>query len=320
MAQYKHETGKQFGITDLIKKTDLIDYYHSIPARFEQQIRIRTHQRVTCIEPHERGFKVTARDVSGFQVDAARRTCQPPVPQPGDDISAANERCYTCQYVVYATGQRAILRRLDVEGEDLAFVDQYYDRAEDYDGDRVLVVGGGRSADWAATELHDAGKQVCYVMRQSRERHWKLIGDSRGGLPYYARIAEILEGDSPRLEVIYEAHIRHIEQVGDSGRVTVWANGSECAIDVDHVVKEIGAWADYSPIQGFPPLQLVETRDPYRFQVHQARTHAHNYESIDIPNLYLGGYLAQGVGLVVIAMHGCTYAIAADILEKESLL
>ncbi len=319
LAQYKQETGKEFGVTDLIKKTDLIDYYHSIPARFEQQGRIRTHQRVTRIEPHERGFKVTARDVSGFQADAARRTRQPPVPQPGDDISAAEERCYTCQYVVYATGQRGILRRLDVEGEDLGFVDQYYDRAEDYDGERALVVGGGRSADWAATELHDAGKQVCYVMRQSRERHWKLIGDSRGGLPYYARIAEILESQSPRLEVIYEAHVQHIEQMADSGRVTVSANGSERAIDVDHVIKEIGAWADYSPIQGFPPLQLVETHDPYRFQVHQARTHAHNYESIDIPNLYLGGYLAQGVGLVVIAMHGCTYAIAADILEKESL-
>ena len=316
LEQYKQETGKEFGVNDLIKKTDLIDYYHSIPARFEQQSRIRTDERVTRIEPDERGFRITARNVSGFQA-GRRRTGQPPVPQSGDERTPVEERHYTCQYIVYATGQRGILRRLDVKGEDLDFVDPHYDRAEDYEGDRVLIVGGGRSADWAATELHDAGKEVCYVMRQTQERHWQLIGDSRGGLPYYARIAEILEGQSPRLEIVYDAHISHIEKVGDAGRVTISTTGSDRAVDVDHVIKEIGAWADYSPIQGFAPLQLVETRDPYRFQVHQARTHPHNYESIDIPDLYLGGYLAQGVGLVVIAMHGCTYAIAADILEKD---
>ena len=50
------------------------------------------------------------------------------------------------------------------------------------------------------------------------------------------------------------------------------------------------------------------------------RTHPHNYESLDIPNLYPGGYLAAGIGLVVIAMHGTTYAIAGDILQKEGRL
>jgi len=322
LAQYRQEAGKEFGLNDLIKKTDLIDYYHSIPRRFDQQSRICTHTRVTRIEPHDRGFRITARDVSGYQDGAKRPTARAPVPQPGDELAPGGERYYTCRYLVYATGQRGVLRRLDVEGEDLGFVDQYYDRPEDYDGERVLVVGGGRSADWAATELHDAGKQVYYVMRQSRQRHWQLIGDSRDGLPYYARIAEILEDRSPHLEAFYDAHVRRIEQVAEGGRVSISTNGSDSIADriveVDHVIKEIGGWADYSPIQGFEPLQLVETRDPYRFQVHQARTHSHNYESIDIPNLYLGGYLAQGVGLVVIAMHGCTYAIAADILQKES--
>ena len=320
LATYLQETGVELGVNDLIAKTDLIEYYHSIPARFEQQCRMRTHERVTRIEPDDKGFRVTTRDVSGFNMSVERRTSLAPVPQPWDDVSALPERQYTCRYVVYATGQRSTMRRLDVEGEDLPFVDQYYDRAEDYAGERVLVVGGGRSADWAATELHDAGKQVCYVMRQSRQRHWTLIGDSRGGLPYYARIAEILERQSPRLRVIYDARIVRIDCTTDGGRVVVSANGADEAVEVDHVIKEIGAWTDYSPIQGFAPLQLVETRDPYRFQLHQAQTHPHNYESVDIPNLYMGGYLAQGVGLVVIAMHGCTYAIAADILQKESLL
>ena len=50
------------------------------------------------------------------------------------------------------------------------------------------------------------------------------------------------------------------------------------------------------------------------------RIHPHNYESIDVPNLYPGGYLAEGIGLVVYAMHGTTYAIAGDILQKEGVL
>jgi hypothetical protein len=49
-------------------------------------------------------------------------------------------------------------------------------------------------------------------------------------------------------------------------------------------------------------------------------THPHNYESVDVPNLYMGGYLATGIGLVVIAMHGTTYAIAGDILQKEGVI
>jgi hypothetical protein len=103
----------------------------------------------------------------------------------------------------------------------------------------------------------------------------------------------------------------------------VWlgAGGEERVVQVDHVVKEIGGIADYALFTGFPQaLQLEEKYDNYRFQVHQVRTHPHNYESVDIPNLYAGGYLAAGIGLVVIAMHGTTYAIAGDILKKEGRL
>ena len=80
---------------------------------------------------------------------------------------------------------------------------------------------------------------------------------------------------------------------------------------------EIGSTTDFSLFEGFPVFQTFEKYDPYRFQIDQLQTHPHNYESIDVPNLYPGGYLAQDIGLVVIAMHGTTYAIAADILRKE---
>ncbi|MSR84118.1 MAG: hypothetical protein EXS58_14540 [Candidatus Latescibacteria bacterium] len=295
LAQYAEEQGLPLDVNELIAKTDLIEYYHQVPSRFGQEEFIRTGEKVTRIEPHERGFLLTSTEL------ATQRTRQ-----------------YTCKYLIYAAGQRCQLRHLGVEGEDLPFVANQYDHPLDHPHHRVMVVGGGRSADWAATELHDAGRQVCYVMRQSRDIHWQLIGDSRNGLPYYARIAEILESKSPRLEVLYRARVKRI---GRDGRVWLSVGGAERVVQVDHLVKEIGGIADYSLFTGFPvALQLEEKYDNYRFQVHQVRTHAHNYESVDMPNLYAGGYLAAGIGLVVIAMHGTTYAIAGDILQKEDRL
>ncbi|MBI4553872.1 MAG: NAD(P)-binding domain-containing protein [Candidatus Latescibacteria bacterium] len=297
LAQYAAETDRPFDMNALICKRDLIDYYHRIPERFGQTTRMRTDEEVIRIEPDAKGFLVTSRQ-----------------------MQTGEERRYTSRSLLYAVGQRCILRRLNVPGEDLPFVTNQYDRPEDFPGERVAVIGGGRSSDWAATELYDAGKQVSYVMRQNEEHHWRLISDSRDGLPYYARMADIIESRDRRFETLYGSHVRQIDGGTTGGRVLVSHNGHARTLDVDHVVIEIGGIVDYSPFQGFPPLQLVEKYDNYRFQCHQMRVHPHNYESIDIPNLYPGGYLAEGMGLVVIAMHGTTYAIAGDILRKEGCL
>lgn len=294
LAQHIQEQRIDLDVNALIVKRDLLNYYRRTPGRFDQTDRIHTHEKVIQIQPHEKGFLLT-----------------------GQDVGEGTTHRYTCKYLVYAAGQRCILRRLDVPGEDLPFVVNRYDRPEDFPGERAVVVGGGRSADWAAMELYDAGKQVYYVMRQPVERHWRLISDSRGGLPYYARLAEIIESRDPRFETLYQTHVRRIQENGRAGLITVTCDGKERALEADHVILEIGGIADYSLFEGFPPLQLVEKYDNYRFQLHQVLAHPHNYEAIDVPNLYAGGYLASGLGLVVIAMHGTTYAIAGDILQKE---
>ncbi len=294
LAQYADEIGLDLDVNELIVKTDLIDYYHSIPERFEVSKNIRNSEDVLRIEPHEQGFQLSSRDVV-----------------------SGEERLYTCKYLVLATGQRGQLRDLQVSGEDLPFVTARYDKPEDFPGERVVVVGGGRSGDWAAVELHDAGKQVYYAMRQDPAVHWQLINDSRQGLPYYKRIAEILESRSPRLDSMYHTQVT---KIGEGGQVELETPDGARIVEVDHVIKEIGGVADYSILQGFDALQLTPMRDNYRFQVDQVQTHVHNYESLDIANLYIGGYLAAGIGLVVISMHGTTYAISGDILQKEGLL
>ena len=284
-------------VNALIARKHLIDYYHAVPRRFEVADRIRTHEKVTRILPHDAGFLLTS--------------CE---------VDTKITRRYTCKYLVYAVGQRCILRQLNVPGEHLPFVTSGYDQPGSYPGERILVVGGGRSADWAATELHDAGKQIHYVMRQPFDRHWRLISDSRHGLPYYARIAEIMESRSPRLDTRYKTRILGFEQGASGGLATFSRNGNRETLEIDHAILEIGGIADYSLFEGFPPLPVVDKFDNYRFQVHQLATHPHNYECAAVPNLYPGGYLAEGIGLVVIGMHGTTYAIAGDILQKEGRL
>ncbi len=322
LALHARETGARYNVNELIIKQRIIDYYHHVPERFEVQQSVHTWERVTKVEPHEAGFLVTAADVSAWKGRDPVALRRPAFPQPADAVEQSYPtRQYTCRYLVYAVGQRCELHALGVPGEELPFVTQYYEKPAHFPGERVLVVGGGRSADWAAAELHDAGKHVTYVMRQSSANHWGLINQSRGGLPYYARLAEILEDPSAGMEALYGANLTRIEASGEGGLVRLDVGGVERAIEVDHVLKEIGGRADYSLLQGFPTsLQLVEKHDNYRFQVHQAKVHPHTYESVDIPNLYPGGYLAEGLGLVVIAMHGTTYAIAADILRKEGKL
>jgi len=297
LAQHIAEEGIGLGVNDLIGKRNLLRYYHRIPDRFAQTDRIHTCEKVTRIEPHERGFLLTSQ---------------------GSGTETTHQ--YTCKYLVYAVGQRCILRRLNVPGGNLPFVVNHYDRPEDFPGERVVVVGGGRSADWAATELYDAGKQIYYVMRQPFEGHWRLIRDSRDGLPYYARIADIIESRPPRFQTLYRTHVRRIEEGRAGGLVTVSRDGQEDILEADHVILEIGGIPDYSLFEGFPLLKQVEKYDNYRFQLHQIVTHSHSSEVVNIPNLYMGGYLASGIGLVVIAMHGTTYTIAGDILQKEGRL
>ncbi len=322
LAQHVQETGQSYDVNELIIKQRIVDYYRRVPERFDVQHNVHTWERVTRVEPHEEGFLVTAADVSDWRDRDPVALRRPAFPQPADAVEENHPtRQYTCKYIVYAVGQRCELRSLGVPGEELPFVTQYYEKPEHFPGERVLVVGGGRSADWAATELHDASRQVTYAMRQTSDSHWGLINHSRVGLPYYGRLAEILEDPAAaRMDAVYGATLTQIEEsaAGDGGVVRLEVNGETRTVAVDHVLKEIGGRADYSLLQGFPtPLQLVEKYDNYRFQVHQAKVHPHSYESVDIPNLYPGGYLAEGLGLVVIAMHGTTYAIAADILRKE---
>lgn len=293
LAQFANETGLPLDPDALIHKNPLVEYYHALPDRLGLSSRIRRGERVTRICP--------AQDTGQgrFVVES--------VSSPDGIKHVRTSNC-----LVFGIGPRSLLRQLDVPGIDLPYVNTHYDHPDSFPGDRVLIVGGGRSADWAATELHDAGKHVAYAMRQQRDVHLRLINDSQN-LPYYARIAEIMTSDSGRLGLLYGSHAR---QFLPGGQVEIDTPEGLVTLEVDHVVVEIGGDPDYGLLSGFPPLTLVPMRDRYRFQLMQMSVDPATFESVDIPGLYPAGYLAEGTGLSVIGFHAGAYLMGGDILRR----
>lgn len=292
IAQFARDSGRSINPDDLILKSDLVPYYHSIPERLGFADRVISGLEVLEIAP--------GADGAGFLFECRRLS---------DDRAFR----FASEVLVFAPGPRSSLRRLDVEGESLPFVSHHYDHWDSLPGHRIAVIGGGRSADWAATELHDVGKEVIYVMRQQSELQERLINESLH-LPYYARLRQIVDAGSSRLRRVFGAGVRRF---GQGGEVVIDQGGQLETVIVDHAVVEIGGEPDYGLLRRFLPLTLTPKRDNYRFQLNQMRVRPESGESIDIPNLYPAGYLVEGTGLSVIGFHGSAYPAAAAIWRRS---
>jgi len=294
IAQFYADAGLDRDPNDLVIKQDLVAYYHAVPEKLGLTSSIREGWTITSLEPRD------ADSGPGFLLKATR-------------TSDGEARTITADFVIYAVGPRTLKRRLDVPGEfDQPYVSRHYDHWDDYPGQRVMVVGGGRSADWAATELHDAGRDVIYVMRQPQERHLRLIENSQY-LPYYVRIKAILGEEARSFDTRYEIHVTSF---GDAGRVCLNSSSGEETVQVDHVIVEIGAQPNYGLLEPWGELSLFEGRDAYRLQVRQLKVHPHSFESIDVPGVYPAGYLAENLGISVLGMHATCFPIVADIERK----
>lgn len=289
--QFYEDTGRDRDANALFHKSDIVPYYHAFADQLGLNDHIQTGTEVTSIRP-------LSEDAGPrFMVEAETDT---------------GRQWYTCDYLVFAVGPKSRSRYLDAQGSDQPYIQYTYNHADDLPGEKVMVIGGGRSADWAATECHEAGKTVVYVMRQTPEPHLKLINDSQH-LPYYQELARILSGDQQRMGLLYDSVAREFRP---DGEVVVATPEGEVSINVDHVIVEIGGEPDYSLIQGFPALTLLPKRDNFRFQVMQLKTDQATFESVDITGLYPAGYLSQGTGLSVIGFHCGAFLMAGDILRR----
>lgn len=297
IGRFYEQTGRDRDLNALVHRDDLVPYYQACTEELG-------------LDPHIRsGVKVTSILSAGDDIDA-RFVVE------SIDQSTGVTSTYSCDYLVFGVGPRSAVRQLDVPGVDEDYVSLIYTHPDDYPGDRVLVVGGGRSADWAAQELHDDGRTVLYVMRQHPESHLKLVNDSQF-LPYYRRWAEILSGNQERMGLLYGSNISAFEQ---AGLVAISTPEGLVQLQVDHVVVEIGGDPDYELLKSFGELSFHEKRDNFRFQLNQMVVDQATFESADIPGLYPAGYTAQGTGLSVIGFHAGCFLIAGDILRKSGAL
>ncbi|MGB1091886.1 MAG: NAD(P)-binding domain-containing protein [Oceanobacter sp.] len=109
-----------------VSKEDLMEFWRKTVEQFP--LDIQTGQRVTDVQPHAEG---------GFLVSTAS----------GLEQRAAG--------VLLAIGRRGLPRRLEVPGENLTKVVYRMIDPEQYQGQKVLVVGGGDSALEAAVSLSE---------------------------------------------------------------------------------------------------------------------------------------------------------------------
>ena len=119
---------------------------------------------------------------------------------------------YDTARVILAIGRRGVPRKLDVEGENRAKVVYALREPEAYQGDRVLIVGGGDSAVEAAMALAEQpGNHVALSYRRDR----------------FGRIKQ--------------ANRERIERFIDNGDIDVHWSTQVTAIEDDHVHVNFGA-------------------------------------------------------------------------------
>lgn len=297
IGKFYEDTGRERDLDALVHRDDLVRYYQAYAEELGLNDHIRVGMKVTNIAPAP--DDIEAR----FIVEAVEQ-------------SSGDTKTYSCDHIVFGVGPRSSIRTLNANGTDQDYVSLAYTHPSDYPDDKVLVIGGGRSADWAAQELHDDGRLVVYVMRQKPESHLKLINDSQY-LPYYQRWAEILNGEQERMGLLYESTVTAFEP---DGLVTISTPEGLVQVQIDHAVVEIGGDPDYEILNAFGDLNYHKKRDNFRFQLNQLKVDQASFESIDIPGLYPAGYSAQGTGLSVIGFHAACFLIAGDILRKSNLV
>lgn len=119
-------------------RREALDYYRKVAG--VEELRIRTHEEVTCVTGARGDFRVETEGRDGSFLHRAR-------------------------HVILATGYYDHPNRIDIPGEDLSHVSHYYTEAHPFAGEPVLVVGAGNSACEAALDLFRHDVNVTLIHR-----------------------------------------------------------------------------------------------------------------------------------------------------------
>ena len=133
---------------------------------------------------------------------------------------------YRAASVLLAIGRRGTPRKLEVPGEDLPKVVYRLIDAEQYRGQRVLVVGGGDSALEAAATIAEAGGQVTLAYR----------GDAFSRAKPGNRDRVAAAERAGQLQVLLNSQVERIEQ----DRVLLRREGAHLILPNDAVIVSAG--------------------------------------------------------------------------------
>lgn len=140
--------------------------------------------------------------------------------------------------VVLALGMRGSPRKLGVPGEELPKVAYRLIEPDPFEGQHVLVVGGGNSAVESALALADYGRCASVAISYRRDAFARCRGDNR------RRIDELIK--SGRVQALMPSTLEAIEPA----RVLVKQDGSVRELRNDAVIAQIG---------GTSPADLLKT-------------------------------------------------------------
>ena len=181
---------------------------------------------------------------------------------------------YQAQTVIIATGFYDKPHLINVTGEDLPKVQQYYDDPHPYVDQKVLVIGAANSAIDAALETWRKGAEVSLVVRKEaishRVKYWiKPDIENR-----------IKEGS---IKAYYSTTVQEIRE----GEVDLLTPEGVITIENDFVLAMTGFEPDFSWLEN---IGIQCTDDAMRYPKVDEET----YES-HIPGLYLAGTVCGGM-------------------------
>jgi thioredoxin reductase len=179
-----------------ISKEALLDFWNGIVAK--TGLKINFKERLESIQPSGKGFLVKT---SGGE--------------------------HTARAVLLAIGRRGSPRKLDVPGEEQSKVVYRLVDPEQYQGQKVLVVGGGDSALEAALAIsEEAGTQVALSYR----------GEAFGRVKVKNRQRLEEAQKNGRIEVMLQSNVVRIE----SGEVLLSGESGQAALSNDAVIVSAG--------------------------------------------------------------------------------
>ncbi|MGH8506237.1 MAG: cyclic nucleotide-binding domain-containing protein [Stenotrophobium sp.] len=201
------------------------------------------------------------------------------------ELTLADGRKFTAEHVVLGIGLQGNIRKLGCSGEDAAFVQYQLDDPDEYQDERIVVVGAGDAAIENALALARRNKVTIINRRDEFDR----AKDGNN-----SAILKAIEAG--QVQCFYNSGIAEVKDSGESPRGLLRLNTANgpAAVPCDRIIARLGA---------APPRKFVESCGVLFPSNDPAAVPAvsETYES-NVPGLYIIGALA-GFPLIKQAMN-----------------